>query len=53
MTERQYVLQHILHLSNKLSNRAVSEEERKTTYRALQFYLNELKKFHEDRPNIP
>lgn len=43
MSERQYLLQHLLYLSSRLSE-ASCEKERKNLEQALRFYAGELQK---------
>ena len=43
MSERQYLLQHLLYLSSKLSE-ASCEKERRNLEQALRFYAGELQK---------
>lgn len=43
MTERQYLLQHILHLSVKLGE-TVSQKQRENIEQALLFYAKELQR---------
>lgn len=48
MTKRQYLLQHILHLSAKL-NETTSKKQRENIEQALLFYARELERVDKEQ----